>query len=272
MGELMAVLDLLRQTAGAEGQLLVLCDSQYVINSITKWMPGWKRKGWRKSDGKPVQNLDLLQQLDAAVVGRDLRFEWVKGHAGHELNEAADERARAAATSYRDGAVLDAGPGFGNEPQTSQSSAAEAAAQSSAVQHPEPYLFSDPDLFSGTASAPSDEGIVIEQEKLLLTGEVRTDRDRLAALLHPQFTEHGRSGRIWSRSRTLAELAPLEVQPTFELLGTDRLAADVMLLRWRARTPSEVTLGSSLWVRENDRWLLRFQQGTPGVGSRGRPV
>ncbi|MDP9987694.1 ribonuclease HI [Arthrobacter oryzae] len=112
-GELMAVLDLLRATAHLPGEdLRILCDSQYVINSITKWMPGWKRKGWRKADGKPVLNMELLKELDRELAGRTYTFEWVKGHAGHDLNEAADERARAAATAYQQGVAARSGPGF----------------------------------------------------------------------------------------------------------------------------------------------------------------
>ncbi|QIM18656.1 ribonuclease HI [Leucobacter coleopterorum] len=112
-GELMAVLDLLHATADRAAEPLhVLCDSQYVINSVTQWMPGWKRRGWRKADGKPVLNRDLLEQLDAALTGRQVRFEWVKGHAGHPLNEAADDRARAAATAFQAGLAPDQGPGF----------------------------------------------------------------------------------------------------------------------------------------------------------------
>ncbi|WP_018762138.1 ribonuclease HI family protein [Arthrobacter sp. 135MFCol5.1] len=112
-GELMAVLDLLRATAHLPGEdLRILCDSQYVINSITKWMPGWKRKGWRKADGKPVLNVELLKELDRELAGRTYTFEWVKGHAGHSLNEAADERARAAATAYQQGVAARSGPGF----------------------------------------------------------------------------------------------------------------------------------------------------------------
>lgn len=114
-GELMAVLDLLRETSDrADEPLVVLCDSQYVINSLTQWMPGWKRRGWRKADGKPVLNRDLLQLLDEALQGRRVSFEWVRGHAGHPLNEAADLRARAAATAFQRGADPDAGPGLGN--------------------------------------------------------------------------------------------------------------------------------------------------------------
>ena len=113
-GELMAVLDLFRATAHMPGEdLLILCDSQYVINAVTKWMPGWKRKGWRKADGKPVLNVDLLKDIDQALVGRKYTFEWVRGHAGHELNEAADVRARAAATAYQQGVAVRQGPGFG---------------------------------------------------------------------------------------------------------------------------------------------------------------
>ncbi|POH67741.1 ribonuclease HI [Cryobacterium zongtaii] len=111
-GELKAVLELFRATAHVDDDLLVLCDSQYVINAITKWMRGWKAKGWRKADGKPVMNLDLLQELDEALVGRRYRFEWVKGHANHPLNEAADSRARAVSEAYQRNATIPTGPGF----------------------------------------------------------------------------------------------------------------------------------------------------------------
>lgn len=112
-GELMAVIDLLDATAHVSHEpLTVICDSQYVINSVTQWMPGWKRRGWRKADGKPVLNRELLERLDAAIQGRQVRFEWIKGHAGHPLNEAADLRARAAATAFQRGQAADNGPGL----------------------------------------------------------------------------------------------------------------------------------------------------------------
>ena len=114
MGELKAVLDLFEATASRpEAKLRVYCDSQYVINSLTKWMPGWKKKGWKKSDGKPVLNRDLLEALDRALTGRDYEFIWVKGHAGHELNEKADSLANGAARAYREGREPAHGPGFG---------------------------------------------------------------------------------------------------------------------------------------------------------------
>jgi len=113
IGELTAVLELLRATAHLDDDLLILCDSQYVINCVSKWMPGWKKKGWRKADGKPVLNVELLKEIDEAIVGRRFRFEWVKGHAGHPLNEAADARARAASEAFARGGNVPSGPGFG---------------------------------------------------------------------------------------------------------------------------------------------------------------
>ena len=114
MGELKAVLDLFEATVSRpEAKLRVYCDSQYVINSLTKWMPGWKKKGWKKSDGKPVLNRDLLEALDQALTGRDYEFIWVKGHAGHELNEKADSLANGAARAYQEGREPAHGPGFG---------------------------------------------------------------------------------------------------------------------------------------------------------------
>ena len=111
-GELKAVLELFRATKHIDDDLLVLCDSQYVINCVTKWMRGWKAKGWRKADGKPVMNVDILKEIDAEIVGRTYRFEWVKGHANHPLNEAADVRARGAAESFQRGAPVRSGPGY----------------------------------------------------------------------------------------------------------------------------------------------------------------
>lgn len=112
IGELTAVLRLLQATRSQHEPLRILTDSQYVINAMTKWIYGWKRKNWKKADGKPVLNAELIQEIDREMSGRKVEFEWVRGHAGHALNEAADTRARACATAYRDGAEPDAGPGI----------------------------------------------------------------------------------------------------------------------------------------------------------------
>jgi ribonuclease HI len=69
-------------------------DSQYLRNGIMSWIHNWKRNGWRTSDKKPVKNADLWQRLDAALGHHTINWHWVKGHAGHDLNERADELAR----------------------------------------------------------------------------------------------------------------------------------------------------------------------------------
>lgn len=135
MAELTAVLDLLQQTGHLDDDLLVYCDSTYVINSITKWMAGWKRRGWKKGDGKPVLNVEIMKALDEAMEGRRVKFVWVKGHAGHELNEEADRLANGAASAWKDGAGPPPGPGF----------------PGSTVRHPEArvgQVVDEPDLFS----------------------------------------------------------------------------------------------------------------------------
>lgn len=111
-GELTALLELLKATAPTNEELHVLADSQYVINSVTKWMSGWKKRGWRKSDKSPVLNADLMQAIDEAISGRKVSFEWVRGHSGHPLNEAADDKARAAARAYQHHSSVESGPGW----------------------------------------------------------------------------------------------------------------------------------------------------------------
>ncbi len=69
-------------------------DSQYLRQGITSWIHTWKRNGWRTSDKKPVKNADLWQRLDAALGHHTIHWHWVKGHAGHDLNERADQLAR----------------------------------------------------------------------------------------------------------------------------------------------------------------------------------
>ena len=70
-------------------------DSQYVKNGITSWIHNWKRNGWRTADKKPVKNEDLWKRLDEALAIHKVDWRWVKGHAGHEMNERADALARA---------------------------------------------------------------------------------------------------------------------------------------------------------------------------------
>ena len=73
--------------------MTVYLDSQYVKNGIDSWIAGWKRKGWRTASGQTVKNVDLWKKLDQLVSTHDIDWQWVKGHAGEEGNEKADELA-----------------------------------------------------------------------------------------------------------------------------------------------------------------------------------
>ncbi|MGO4690809.1 RNase H family protein [Glaciibacter sp. 2TAF33] len=199
-GELKAVLELFTATAHLDEDLLVLCDSQYVINSVTKWMPGWKKKGWRKGDGKPVLNLELLKEIDDALVGRRYKFEWVKGHANHPLNEAADARARAAAEAFQRRAPVPSGPGWvraGDAARAAQA-AAKAPAARGAATTPAPAArtptatVSQPELFMFDDDAPAarDHTVTLtlsddEHARLLQRARVRgvSVEDLLRALI-----------------------------------------------------------------------------------------
>jgi ribonuclease HI len=74
--------------------ITIVTDSAYVKNGVTGWIHGWKRNGWKTSNRKPVKNADLWQRLDEAQARHDVHWKWIKGHAGHDENERADELAR----------------------------------------------------------------------------------------------------------------------------------------------------------------------------------
>ena len=255
MGELKAVLDLFEATASRpEAKLRVYCDSQYVINSLTKWMPGWKKKGWKKSDGKPVLNRDLLEALDNALTGRDYEFIWVKGHAGHELNEKADSLANGAARAYQKGRTPDGGPGFGASAAGREGVPARGETDSEAPATPapegEPASSADAHLpmeeftaaeienaqrgveslrLSGllrpasAVNAPDPEAVRTRKEQLALAAERAAERDA-QALARQQET----AGQIAAAQATeeddlagleeFAGLDPNDVDPA-ELLG-----------------------------------------------------
>ena len=123
LGELTAILRLLEATAQTGEELHILADSQYAINVVSKWRLGWKKRGWTKADKKPIKNLELIQEIDRAMKGRHVTFEWVKGHAGHRMNERADDLARACAEAYQAGRTPKPGPGFGGGASGSRGSA-----------------------------------------------------------------------------------------------------------------------------------------------------
>lgn len=92
--ELTAMIEAL-EYAGPQANLLLRSDSSYVIKSLTEWAPGWRRRGWKKADGKPVANRELIQRLLDLYESRtgNTKIEWVRGHAGDAANELADKLA-----------------------------------------------------------------------------------------------------------------------------------------------------------------------------------
>ena len=252
MGELKAVLDLFEATASRpEAKLRVYCDSQYVINSLTKWMPGWKKKGWKKSDGKPVLNRDLLEALDQALTGRDYEFIWVKGHAGHELNEKADSLANGAARAYQEGREPAHGPGFGaaaepaaepvEAPIVNAPAAEPVLSESSADAHLPVQEFTAAEIenaqrgveslrLSGllrpasAVNAPDPEAVRTRKEQLALAAERAAERDA-KVLARQQETAQQASNAAQAEEEDdltgleeFAGLDPNDVDPA-ELLG-----------------------------------------------------
>jgi ribonuclease HI len=93
--ELLAVINALRALKRSV-RARIYTDSQYVRLGITEWLPGWKARGWRTADRKPVKNQDLWQQLDELAAGHELEWHWVKGHSGVPGNERCDQLANSA--------------------------------------------------------------------------------------------------------------------------------------------------------------------------------
>lgn len=79
----------------------LISDSEYVLKGLTEWMAGWKQRGWRKSNKKPVLNADLWQRLDELMQAHTLEVQWVRGHTGHVENERCDELASAEAEARK---------------------------------------------------------------------------------------------------------------------------------------------------------------------------
>ncbi len=293
----MAVLDLFRSTAHLPGEdLHILCDSQYVINSVTKWMPGWKRKGWRKSDGKPVMNVELLKEIDQALVGRKYTFEWVRGHAGHDLNEAADDRARAAATAYQQGVAVRPGSRLRRRPRRPpwQRRGSRSAPRSPRQRPRRRRQRVQRRHRRQTGRQPArSANRRSSTNRIFSASSTRTPRPRRARTRARKPSSRpwsasssarkrartwdvpeccctrtspksARSGRIWTRDAMMMSLeenpgGPIEL----ELLGADRLGEQTVLLTYRSHTRDGTALRSSLWVLDGAQWRLRFHQGTP---------
>jgi len=118
-------------------QVEVISDSRYVVDALSKWIKGWRRKGWRTASGGPVLNRDLVEAIDARASTLQVRYAWVRGHDGHAVNEVVDQLAQAAArgTAGPDEAAVKAalgaesylGAGSPSVPAAASAPAAQAA-------------------------------------------------------------------------------------------------------------------------------------------------
>lgn len=93
--ELMAAIMAL-EALSRPSDVVLTTDSTYVMDGITKWMPGWKARGWKTTAKKPVKNQDLWERLDSAISPHNITWKWVRGHDGHAENERVDQLAVAA--------------------------------------------------------------------------------------------------------------------------------------------------------------------------------
>ena len=279
LGELTAILRLLQATAETGEELHILADSQYAINVVSKWRLGWKKRGWTKADKKPIKNLELIQEIDRAMEGRRVTFEWVKGHAGHRMNERADDLARACAEAYQAGRTPEPGPGFGGASRGT-ASADQASGGTAAPAHVEPHdeasvsdasidasrdaatdeattstFRSHPSVFStpaesseptqaapaSSASAPTTEDAIAREREFILawTGG---DEEALAAMTDERTT------RIWPGGGATTTLAgPSPASPAIGRIDAHDLGG-AFLTRYRVRWEGGASLESSVWA------------------------
>lgn len=268
LGELTAILRLLEATAETGEELHILADSQYAINVVSKWRLGWKKRGWTKADKKPIKNLELIQEIDRAMEGRRVTFEWVKGHAGHHMNERADDLARACAEAYQVGRTPEPGPGFGGGGGSRGSASADqassdqpsggAAAPASIEQHDEatpstfrshPSVFSTPTEASKPAEAAPASSVstattedAIAREREFILAWTGGDEEALAAMTDERTT------RIWPGGGATTTLAgPSPASPAIGRIDAHDLGG-AFLTRYRVRWEGGASLESSVWA------------------------
>ena len=268
LGELTAILRLLEATAETGDELHILADSQYAINVVSKWRLGWKKRGWTKADKKPIKNLELIQEIDRAMEGRRVTFEWVKGHAGHRMNERADDLARACAEAYQAGRTPEPGPGFGGGGGSRGSASADqassdqpsggAAAPASIEQHDEatpstfrshPSVFSTPTEASKPAEAAPASSVstattedAIAREREFILAWTGGDEEALTAMTDERTT------RIWPGGGATTTLAgPSPASPAIGRIDAHDLGG-AFLTRYRVRWEGGASLESSVWA------------------------
>ena len=252
LGELTAILRLLQATAETGEDLHILADSQYAINVVSKWRLGWKKRGWTKADKKPIKNLELIQEIDRAMEGRRVTFEWVKGHAGHRMNERADDLARACAEAYQAGRTPEPGPGFGGGASASASVEPHDAATNEATPstfRSHPSVFSTPAEASEHAQAAPTSSVstattedTIAREREFILAWTGGDEEALATMTDERTT------RIWPGGGATTTLAgPSPASPAIGRIDAHDLGG-AFLTRYRVRWEGGASLESSVWA------------------------
>lgn len=173
-------------------QVEMRCDSQYVVRSVTEWMRGWKARGWRTASG-PVKNRDLMERLDAVAAARDVRWTWVRGHAGDVDNERAD---RLAAQGRREALGKTPEP---NPPPAQMAVRPAIAAPPGPVTATALAVTISPDLLAEAAGAAARAGLTLE--------DFIEDGLRLHLDLGPEGVARARTYLDGIRKRTKASSA-----------------------------------------------------------------
>ena len=243
LGELTAILRLLEATAETGEELHILADSQYAINVVSKWRLGWKKRGWTKADKKPIKNLELIQEIDRAMEGRRVTFEWVKGHAGHRMNERADDLARACAEAYQAGRTPEPGPGFGGGSSRGAAPAGQASAGQASVGQTSASQAS-----GGAASAPAavEPHDAVESGASTPADQQHAEADTaVAAPTHP--SEHAEEPATASTSTFASHAASADGATTDgATTSTFRSHPSVFSAPTEAREPAEAAPASSV--------------------------
>lgn len=283
LGELTAILRLLEATAETGEELHILADSQYAINVVSKWRLGWKKRGWTKADKKPIKNLELIQEIDRAMEGRRVTFEWVKGHAGHHMNERADDLARACAEAYQAGRTPEPGPGFrgggsrngasasvethdgakpsastpaGQEHTEADTTTATPASRDAATDEDTPSTFrSHPSVFSTPTEASEPTEAAPASSVSAATTEDAIAREREFILAWTGGDEEAlaamtdeRTTRIWPGGGATTTLAgPSPASPAIGRIDAHDLGG-AFLTRYRVRWEGGASLESSMWA------------------------
>ena len=283
LGELTAILRLLEATAETGEELHILADSQYAINVVSKWRLGWKKRGWTKADKKPIKNLELIQEIDRAMEGRRVTFEWVKGHAGHRMNERADDLARACAEAYQAGRTPEPGPGFGGggsrdgasesvethdgakpgastpvgqeHAETDTTAAAPASRDATADEASTSTFRSHPSVFSTPSEASEPAEAAPASSVSAATTEDAIAREREFILAWTGGDEEAlaamtdeRTTRIWPGGGATTTLAgPSPASPAIGRIDAHDLGGS-FLTRYRVRWEGGASLESSVWA------------------------